>query len=262
MVAKVWVKRLQRGLNGKRAVADSRAIKVAKLSNLLSIEPRAYDPATAEMPREEQYVDDDGKLRVRLRNQNTVRWRARVQPDGSTVRESNARCGSLAWHASFAIGGCARPSRRSKRALLLCEPRFPCASLALHTADVCAQRNRRSCDDTLPADGAARALLISRARPPAVLPAGRLRPPPRAGARRFIQWSDGSLQLQVGEEVLDVAEHNIANDHSFLYLRHRQLIQARAGPYPKPILVALPCPRHRQLIQARGGRKRCMLSVA
>jgi len=24
-----------------------------------------------------------------------------------------------------------------------------------------------------------------------------------------------------------VAEHNIANDHSFLYLRHRQLIQAR-----------------------------------
>ena len=77
-----------------RVCADSRHVKVARLSNLLSIDPSAYDPATSEPPREEEYVDEEGKRRVRIRNQNSIRWRARALPDGSTVRESNARCGA------------------------------------------------------------------------------------------------------------------------------------------------------------------------
>ena len=69
-------------------------MKVARLSNLLSIDPSAYDAATSEPPREEEYVDEEGKRRVRIRNQNPIRWRARALPDGGTVRESNARCGA------------------------------------------------------------------------------------------------------------------------------------------------------------------------
>lgn len=75
--------------------ADSRSVKVARLSNLLSIDPSVYDPATSEPPKEEEYVDEEGKRRVRIRNQNPIRWRARALPDGSTVRESNARCAAL-----------------------------------------------------------------------------------------------------------------------------------------------------------------------
>lgn len=48
-----------------------------------------------------------------------------------------------------------------------------------------------------------------------------------ANGCRFIRWSDGSLQLQIGDEVLDVAEHDVRNDHSFLFIRHSQIIQAR-----------------------------------
>ena len=48
-----------------------------------------------------------------------------------------------------------------------------------------------------------------------------------AAGCRFIRWSDGSLQLQIGDEVLDVAEHDVKNDHSFLFIRHSQIIQAR-----------------------------------
>ena len=67
---------------------------MARLSNLLSIDPSAYDAATSEPPREEEYVDEEGKRRVRIRNQNPIRWRKRAAPDGSTVHESNARCGA------------------------------------------------------------------------------------------------------------------------------------------------------------------------
>lgn len=74
---------------------ESRNVKVAKLSNLLSIEASAYDPSKSEPPKEDQYIDEDGIKRVRLRNQNTIRWRLRTLPDGSTVRESNARCALL-----------------------------------------------------------------------------------------------------------------------------------------------------------------------
>ncbi len=53
------------------------------------------------------------------------------------------------------------------------------------------------------------------------------------GGGRFIRWSDGSLQLQVGEEVLDAAEHKVVNDHSFLFIRHNQVIQARTLPWTR-----------------------------
>ena len=48
---------------------------------------------------------------------------------------------------------------------------------------------------------------------------------------RFVRWSDGSLQLLVGDEALDVAELDMGRDHNFLFLRHiqAQLLEARAA---------------------------------
>ena len=44
---------------------------------------------------------------------------------------------------------------------------------------------------------------------------------------RFVRWSDGSRQLLLGDEVLDVAEQDVAGDHHYLFVRHQGLIQAR-----------------------------------
>lgn len=37
---------------------------------------------------------------------------------------------------------------------------------------------------------------------------------------RFVQWSDGSVSLQVGEELFDVPTKSISKDHSYLTLMH------------------------------------------
>ena len=39
---------------------------------------------------------------------------------------------------------------------------------------------------------------------------------------RFVRWSDGSLQLLIGEEVLDVSEVDTTSDHGYLYSRPKQ----------------------------------------
>ena len=56
-----------------------------------------------------------------------------------------------------------------------------------------------------------------------------------------MRWSDGSLQLLVGDEVLDCAELGMAGDHHFLFLRHvqAQLLEVR-GRRP-PSRGAPPC---------------------
>lgn len=48
----------------------------------------------------------------------------------------------------------------------------------------------------------------------------------RESNARFVRWSDGSLQLLVGEEVLDVTEADV--DNHYMYLRHSGFIQAQA----------------------------------
>ncbi len=40
-------------------------------------------------------------------------------------------------------------------------------------------------------------------------------PPPR-----FVRWSDGSLQLMIGDEVFDVSEHDMAMDNNFVFMSH------------------------------------------
>ena len=43
-----------------------------------------------------------------------------------------------------------------------------------------------------------------------------------------MRWSDGSLQLLLGDEVLDTTEQDMATDHHYLFVRHQGLIQVRA----------------------------------
>ncbi len=66
------------------------SLLLLRTTNIMSIQPRAFDPANFELEQEE-YEDSSGKVRVRLASSAVVRWRSRRLPDGREVRESNAR---------------------------------------------------------------------------------------------------------------------------------------------------------------------------
>ena len=44
----------------------------------------------------------------------------------------------------------------------------------------------------------------------------------QTASARFVRWSDGSLQLLIGDEVLDVSEVDTTTDHGYLYSRPKQ----------------------------------------
>ena len=50
----------------------------------------------------------------------------------------------------------------------------------------------------------------------------------RQSNARFVRWSDGSLQLLLGSEVLDVASQDISADRTFMFSRQAQYIQVQA----------------------------------
>lgn len=62
-----------------------------KLSNIINIDTQPFDPATYKEAEEEEYVDNDGTKRVRMRDQNVIRWRRTLNEVGSSGMESNAR---------------------------------------------------------------------------------------------------------------------------------------------------------------------------
>lgn len=41
---------------------------------------------------------------------------------------------------------------------------------------------------------------------------------------RFVRWSDGSIQLLIGNEVLDISVQEAQHDHTHLFLRHRKVL--------------------------------------
>ncbi|XP_033022817.1 RNA polymerase-associated protein LEO1 [Lacerta agilis] len=75
-----------------------------KLPNFLSVEPRPFDPQYYEDEFEdEEMLDEEGRTRLKLKVENTIRWRTRRDEEGSEVRESNARIvkwsdGSMSLH--------------------------------------------------------------------------------------------------------------------------------------------------------------------
>lgn len=41
---------------------------------------------------------------------------------------------------------------------------------------------------------------------------------------RFVRWSDGSIQLLIGNEVLDISVQEAQHDHTPFFLRHRKVL--------------------------------------
>ena len=73
----------------RSGIGDTRLVR---LTNILNIETRPIDPATHQAQEAEVVIDDSGKKRVRLRDQNVIRWRIKEGDVGAPPSiESNAR---------------------------------------------------------------------------------------------------------------------------------------------------------------------------
>ncbi|XP_057657520.1 another transcription unit protein-like [Diorhabda carinulata] len=67
-------------------------IHFVKLPNFLSVETRPFDPETYEDEiDEEETLDEEGRARLKLKVENTIRWREYVDNEGNIKKESNAR---------------------------------------------------------------------------------------------------------------------------------------------------------------------------
>uniref|UniRef100_A0A914WLA8 RNA polymerase-associated protein LEO1 n=1 Tax=Plectus sambesii TaxID=2011161 RepID=A0A914WLA8_9BILA len=63
-----------------------------KFPNFLSVEPRPFDPEHYEDEiDEDDQLDEEGRSRLKLRVENTIRWRYAQDEEGATVRQSNAK---------------------------------------------------------------------------------------------------------------------------------------------------------------------------
>eukprot|EP00063_Salmo_salar_P066239 XP_014041074.1 PREDICTED: RNA polymerase-associated protein LEO1 [Salmo salar] len=75
-----------------------------KLPNFLSVEPRPFDSQYYEDEFEdEEMLDEEGRTRLKLKVENTIRWRAKKDEEMNESRESNARIvkwsdGSMSLH--------------------------------------------------------------------------------------------------------------------------------------------------------------------
>lgn len=81
-----------------------REMHLVKMPNFLSVETRPFDPNFYEDELDEdEILDEEGRTRLKLKVENTIRWRISKIPDGDMVHESNARIvrwsdGSLSLH--------------------------------------------------------------------------------------------------------------------------------------------------------------------
>lgn len=66
-------------------------LRLVRLSNLLNISSKPFDPDTFEPAAEIVYQDARGKPRVILPDYNCIRFRNVTNPDGFTSVQSNSR---------------------------------------------------------------------------------------------------------------------------------------------------------------------------
>ncbi|KAM5340244.1 RNA polymerase-associated protein LEO1-like [Glossophaga mutica] len=75
-----------------------------KLPKFLSIEPKPFDPQYYEDEfADEKVLDEEERTRLKIKVENTIRWRAHRDEAGNEIKESNARIvkwsdGSLSLH--------------------------------------------------------------------------------------------------------------------------------------------------------------------
>lgn len=80
-----------------------------KLPNFLSVETRPFDHETYEDEiDEEETLDEEGRARLKLKVENTIRWKDVFDDNGKVVKESNARFvrwsdGSMSLHLGSEI---------------------------------------------------------------------------------------------------------------------------------------------------------------
>lgn len=93
-----------------RIVTDlGRDIHFVKLPNFLSVETRPFDAETYEDEiDEEETLDEEGRQRLKLKVENTIRWRNNIDNKGNAQRETNARFvkwsdGSMSLHLGSEI---------------------------------------------------------------------------------------------------------------------------------------------------------------
>ena len=86
-----------------------REIHFVKLPNFLSVETRPFDHETYEDEiDEEETLDEEGRARLKLKVENTIRWKDVYTESGKMVKESNARFvrwsdGSMSLHLGSEI---------------------------------------------------------------------------------------------------------------------------------------------------------------
>lgn len=67
-------------------------INFVRFPNFLSVEPKPFDAEHYEDEHEEDDdLDEEGRTRLKLKVENTIRWRKVTQPDGTEKIESNAK---------------------------------------------------------------------------------------------------------------------------------------------------------------------------
>lgn len=86
-----------------------REIHFVKLPNFLSVETRPFDHETYEDEiDEEETLDEEGRARLKLKVENTLRWKESFSNEGKVIKESNARFvkwsdGSMSLHLGSEI---------------------------------------------------------------------------------------------------------------------------------------------------------------
>jgi RNA polymerase-associated protein LEO1 len=76
-----------------RSIVDTGSdVYYVKLPNFLSVETRPFDPNLYEDEiGEDEVLDEEGRARLKLKVENTVRWRQVEDEYGNSVKESNAK---------------------------------------------------------------------------------------------------------------------------------------------------------------------------
>jgi len=99
-----------------RVKADlGKEVHLVKLPNFLSVEPKPFDPEFYEDEgAETDELDEEGNTRVKLKVENTIRWRYAKDEEGNTIKESNSKMvrwsdGSLSMHLGNEIFDVTKP---------------------------------------------------------------------------------------------------------------------------------------------------------